>query len=147
MATDRVVSIVVDGNVRYIGQMKHGKRNGHGKYIDASANVEYDGEWLDDDAHGSGTIQNTVTKKMFIGKFNHNEQVFGTIVWPNGATYTGSFEKCEMHGKGKLEWPTGESYEGDFHNGKITGYGIYTDPKGTTYTGNYVDSKQIKPVL
>ena len=137
---------VVDGTVHYIGQMKHGKRNGQGKYIDVSENVEYDGEWLDDNVHGSGAIRNTVNGLTFIGQFKHNELSFGTMVWPNGSTYTGSFEKYEMHGNGKLEWPTGEGYEGEFTHGKITGYGIYTDPKGVVHKGDYVDGKQIKQV-
>lgn len=80
--------------------------------------------------------------RTFVGKYSSCDQAEGTMTWPNGDVYVGSFEcdrldgqgvmTCadgrvytgefewdEPEGRGKMCWPTGDSYEGAFVNGKI----------------------------
>jgi len=80
--------------------------------------------------------------RTFVGKYSSLECCEGTMTWPNGDVYEGSFEfglldgqgvmtcadgrvytgmfECdEPEGVGKMSWPTGDSYEGAFVNGKI----------------------------
>jgi hypothetical protein len=122
--------VLKEGKTVYTGHLLGGKKNGQGTYVDYSANVEYKGEWENDQIHGAGTVTNYFTDLSFTGTFIQNEMVFGTMTWANGAIYRGYFEKNEFHGLGALRWPDGSNYEGMFENGRIRGYGTFTDKKG-----------------
>jgi hypothetical protein len=126
----------------YYGPLVYGKRHGHGKYIEG--NVEYVGQWDNDNIHGNGCIKNTATKISFSGVFIINMMVYGTYTWPNGAIYVGEFENNEMHGQGTLKWSSGEKYEGAFANGAMHGQGIYTGKKGVVYNADFREGKAIK---
>ena len=110
---------IIDGKTTYQGQVVNGKKTGLGIYVDRSAHVECNGEWLDDNLHGKGTIRNYFDNFTFTGEFDTNQMVYGTMTWPDGTTYTGAFENNEMHGMGKLVWPNGMKYEGRFTHGSF----------------------------
>jgi len=126
----------------YSGKLLHGKRHGHGKYLER--NVEYIGEWYEDNIHGEGCIRNTVNQTSFTGIFVMNMMVYGTHMWSNGSMYVGEFDNNQMHGQGTLEWSTREKYEGEFANGTMHGKGTYIDKNGIVYNIEFCKGKVIK---
>ena len=74
----------------------------------------YEGEKLDGEYHGQGTM-----------------------TWSNGDKYEGEWKDGIFHGKGTLTWSSGEKYEGEWKDDKewnITEY----DKKGNI-TGKWVN--------
>ena len=75
----------------------------------------------------------------------------GTVIYPNGNFYTGSFRKNLFHGKGVYSYydrldENGKStsqigdkrkYEGDWVDGKRTGNGTYLWKNGQKYEGDF----------
>ena len=92
------------------------KRNGHGMYFDGGA--VFDGQWLDDEMHGEGSI-----------------------TFDTGAVYKGSFAANQFHGKGTYTWPDGTSYEGQWRRNLMHGEGVYTDAQRRRWTGRFYDGK------
>lgn len=90
------------------------KRNGNGVLFDVGAT--YDGQWLDDEMHGDGTI-----------------------TYESGATYVGSFYSSMFDGKGRYTWPDGSNYEGSWRLNKMHGEGVYTDASGQRWYGKFYD--------
>ena len=124
---------IIDGKTSYNGYIVDGKKHGQGVYIDRSAHVQYKGEWVDDNIHGFGTIQNYFEGFSFTGTFENNRMIYGTMTWANGTVYKGYFENNQLSGLGTIKWPDNSKYEGMFTNGRIKGFGTYTDNKGNIY--------------
>ena len=54
----------------------------------------------------------------------------GKMIWPDGRTYFGQFDKNMMNGKGNLQHgPDQKEYYGQFKNDQYHGFGIQTNPK------------------
>jgi hypothetical protein len=53
----------------------------------------------------------------------------GTLRWPSGESYTGSFRNGKRHGQGTFSWPDGRLYIGEWRDGQPSGLGtrIYED--------------------
>jgi hypothetical protein len=75
-------------NGTYEGEMKNGKREGHGKFFFLNGDL-YEGEFKN----------NCKDKK---GKYTYSNQ----------DVYEGEFKKGEIHGKGKYTYVEGDVYEG-----------------------------------
>eukprot|EP00924_Labyrinthula_sp_SR-Ha-C_P007971 augustus_masked-scaffold_41-processed-gene-2.10-mRNA-1 protein AED:0.34 eAED:0.34 QI:0/0/0/1/1/1/2/0/452 len=79
----------------YTGNVKNSRRHGQGKltWRNLMSNVEtyYDGEWKEGKQHGQGTL-----------------------TFENGNTFTGTFVRNNINGKGELKTSNGEKVEGDF---------------------------------
>jgi hypothetical protein len=52
-------------------------------------------------------------------------------------TYSGLFEKGQMHGQGKQVWADGRVYEGDFLNGMKHGEGTMLEENNKMYAGQW----------
>ncbi len=60
----------------------------------------------------------------------------GTVTWPNGDTYSGSWKNGKHHGIGTFEWIDGSKYSGEWEFGLQNGEGTVTWPNGDKYIGN-----------
>ena len=142
----------------YQGEMASSNYNGKGKFI--CQNYEYNGDFIDGEKNGEGTIKfNDGTE--YSGKFsNNNFDGYGNMKWNNdleykgnfkdnylegngvlfnkeGEKYEGYFEKSAFHGKGKYTYLNGDEYEGDFVYGIRKGKGIYRKNNGFIYEGQW----------
>ena len=76
----------------YEGAVRYGKYHGRGKYI--CHDFTYEGEWIEDEKQGMGTIK-----------------------YADGSSYRGMFKQDMYDGRGVLSYPNGGSFEGEFrHN-------------------------------
>jgi len=130
---------VDDGN--YKGELKNGKKNGYGEYIDKKGNV-YKGNFRDDKYNGYGELKLTNGFK-YIGQFKDDKaDGYGTIYFPDGRKIIGDFKDDNLNGQAKQININGTTlYDGNWKNNKRNGYGTlyYTD--GGKYIGNFKDGK------
>merc|ERR1712190_440367 len=54
----------------------------------------------------------------------------GSMNWPNGAHYDGSYQKDAKHGEGTIRWPDGRVYRGHWFDGELHGDGVMIDREG-----------------
>mmetsp|Transcript_33752 Transcript_33752/g.32811 ORF Transcript_33752/g.32811 Transcript_33752/m.32811 type:complete len:125 (+) Transcript_33752:268-642(+) len=50
---------------------------------------------------------------------------YGTLKWPDGRLYQGSFNEDKRHGEGMFKWKDGRVYRGQWHMGKQHGIGYF----------------------
>ena len=74
----------------------------------------FEGEWVDDKAHG-----------------------FGTFVWRSGNKYEGQWLDNRITGTGTLTYASSDRYEGEFRSGRFHGRGVYTYSDGDVYDGEW----------
>ena len=119
----------------YDGNWKYGKKDGYGESLEvfgegedrygntAAKQLEYKGEWKDDEKHGQG-----------VGKYTG----YG-FDW---IEYKGPWKHDNEEGKGIMSWSTGRQYTGDFKKGKKYGKGVETKFGGKglnlLYKGDWV---------
>lgn len=104
-----------EGVYSYEGELRHGKPNRHGTFRNASGDVIYEGEFLDE-------------KELRRGVCNY----------ANGDVYDGQWQNGEKHGRGMLRLANGDIYEGGWRYGKMHGRGKMA--RGTNdipYAGNW----------
>lgn len=83
----------------YTGHVHHDLRNGHGRFV-YNEGGEYNGEWLNDQPHGNGTITR------------------------GDASYVGDFENGRLNGRANITYTTRERFrrlEGVFKDGRLIG--------------------------
>lgn len=90
------------------------KRHGFGMFYDVG--TVFDGQWVDDEMHGEGTV-----------------------TFDTGASYAGSFYHNAFNGRGKYTWPDGSYYEGQFRANKLHGEGTFVDNLGRRWVGKFYD--------
>src|SRR5512136_1874611 len=61
----------------------------------------------------------------------------GSVAWPGGSQYKGSWRGNNPHGKGIYTWFDGSRYEGEWQNGLPHGRGRYISSDGTVYEGEW----------
>lgn len=66
----------------------------------------------------------------------------GTMEWPGGLRYSGSWESGTPHGKGSFKDSTGLAYSGEFHLGFLWGNGKLNMPKQYEYEGQFILGKR-----
>ena len=83
-----------------------GKAHGDGVFVQVSNGSMYDGQWFEDEMHGTGTE-----------------------IWEEGRMrYSGDFVQGKKTGQGVFEFD-GHTYEGEFEDGQFHGQGKYTNPE------------------
>ncbi len=90
----------------YFGEMRNGKRHGHGIFIFPNPDGwKYVGEWKEDKQDG-------------MGRLFHSD----------GWSYEGQYKNGTRHGEGLYTGADGWSHRGQYKNGRIHGFGISTQP-------------------
>lgn len=108
--------IYKDGS-KYIGEWRHGKRDGEGTYYYLSGDI-YSGGWLQGKRHGKGTYMEA-SGRQYTGQFYFGSmQGWGKMIWAKGHSYIGEFRKNAMNGRGTLLYNHGLSWSGTFRNGR-----------------------------
>ena len=111
-----------EGNIKYDGDFKAGKKTGKGKF-EFDGNI-YEGDFLDGQFSGFGTYYFADSGKQYTGQFSKNNIIgVGTMTWPDGSQYKGDFVNGKMEGKGVKNWPNGNYYDGQFKNNLQHGSG------------------------
>lgn len=115
----------------------------------------YEGEWLNDKAHGNGEYTHTDGTKYIGDWANDKQNGKGKEQWSDGSTYTGEYKDSLKHGKSKtanlqlanwigngvFTWSDGSKYEGEFRNNDIEGQGTYTWADNRSYNGTWKENK------
>jgi len=81
----------------------------------------------------------TTGEKYEGGCKNGKREGMGTLTFPNGDFYVGSWLADQPSGKGKMTWASGDFYDGDWKNGKFHGQGTLREATGEYYVGGWVE--------
>eukprot|EP01017_Pseudomicrothorax_dubius_P042844 TRINITY_DN704_c0_g1_i18.p1 TRINITY_DN704_c0_g1~~TRINITY_DN704_c0_g1_i18.p1 ORF type:complete len:200 (-),score=30.91 TRINITY_DN704_c0_g1_i18:118-717(-) len=123
-----------DGTV-YQGEWKLGMRDGYGILSDSQGNKIYEGDWSRDLQNGEGVMYNNKCDKP---EFRHfvNYKDFSDIgnYW---LRYEGEFVNGERTGIGTLNFPNGDKFMGSFLKGRINGQGTFTTRNGHISAGEW----------
>lgn len=126
----------------YEGDYVNNKKHGSGTYNFANGD-KYVGKWEDDMRNGSGNMT-WRNRDKYVGEWKDNmRNGEGTLTSANGAKYVGEWKDDKEHGHGAYKYPGGEStYVGEFESGKFSGLGVYTNVTPGyvfEYRGNHED--------
>ena len=154
-----------DGS-KFYSRFTANQSNGICKFINASVNSVYGGEYHKNIPIGYGFYFSKDLQVSYEGKWEKNYlNGIGTEIWKDETYYQGEFLETRKNGIGLYRWPDGTIYQGEWKDNQMTGYGmiLYTDDKvycgelqcgkmngygefswknGTFYSGNYVNDKK-----
>jgi len=136
----------------YVGEWKNNKRNGQGRNVWANGET-YEGNWLNDkrNDYGIQTYPKKENKKgfwkedIFISKntakagcvAGNCSNGYGTYVFKDGKSYTGTFKNKLFDGRGTFTFTSGTTYNGEFRSGKFHGQGTKTIVEKGRYVGDF----------
>ena len=141
--------ILYDKNnyIIYSGNWKNGLKEGYGKYFNLAISKtipEYDGYWMNNLYHGTGTLITKYYKR--IGIFKFNQQTDEGIYEDEYIKYKGTFKNNLFNGEGNFSFyydkknnKTSFTYIGNFVDNKRNGHGFIQYNNNDTYTGNFFD--------
>ncbi|CAE7571670.1 Rsph1 [Symbiodinium sp. CCMP2592] len=122
----------------YHGQFRRGMREGAGVYTSKRSHMQYDGQWLRDRRHGTGTLTIESAGKVlytydgqWVADKRHGS---GSCVRNHKEKYSGQWSQNFYHGAGTFVDEKGTLYEGEWRHGKFHGVGKHIC-RGETYTG------------
>eukprot|EP00002_Diphylleia_rotans_P026373 TRINITY_DN5250_c0_g1_i5.p1 TRINITY_DN5250_c0_g1~~TRINITY_DN5250_c0_g1_i5.p1 ORF type:complete len:434 (+),score=71.54 TRINITY_DN5250_c0_g1_i5:44-1345(+) len=119
----------------YRGDFRDNRRFGSGKQIYADGRV-YIGDWVEDQPHGRGRVQNLST--AFQSSGNASAKTFSASNKQVASIYEGEFKAGKRHGRGLITWQKhGDFYRGSFIEGEISGLGIHVFRSGDYYSGEW----------
>ncbi|RNF15349.1 central apparatus associated protein C1a-18 [Trypanosoma conorhini] len=121
-------------SARYVGGVRRATEGNfrcrHGRGVFKSPVIRYDGDWHEDEMHGSGELRFLATGDVYRGQFAHGVfEGVGTYTWASGASYEGAWRSNRMHGLGTYTDVNGTVWSGKFYNG--TGPGLNPFSGGT----------------
>lgn len=123
----KVVREDYESGAYYIGNIKNGMRNGHGKYVFTDGSY-YEGDFLNGDSHG-----------------------IGTHIYANGDKFHGRWQNDCKNGLGRMDYTDGSWYFGQFEDDGINGYGVYFDGEifriGRFEDGRCVTESDVKQTM
>jgi hypothetical protein len=130
-----------DGS-EYTGQLKDGKRCGHGVLKSADGNL-YEGDFQNDCMHGQGILALVLSNQKYIGQFENGQRSGrGKLLSDSDAiTYDGSWKNNRKHGIGSQTYEDGSFYEGAWENGLRHGLARYILPNKAVYEGEFCNDK------
>lgn len=110
----------------------------------------YNGRWKSGEMHGAMGVYAFADGGKYRGEWVASRASgSGTVVYPNGVTYTGAFEDGKFHGFGVMEMVPasgtsgGFRYQGEFKRGQRCGRGkLEFRQLGTTYEGEFFENQR-----
>ena len=138
--TENVTFVYNEGT--YIGQIKNGKKHGHGKMTYNNDDV-YDGDWKDNKKHGQGVMKYGEESTRTMSPYGYGEIVDRNAVHLK-SVYGGSWKEDKRHGTGTQTFMDQDNdeyiYKGEWKNNKRHGKGKYTiDWFNYRYDGQWED--------
>lgn len=141
------------------GTWKNGKLTGQGYQLlgkrSAFSGDTYEGEFLDDLYHGTGTYYDISEDSKYVGEWeNGKPHGKGIVTWGEKSKYPGRYYDGEwsiglMHGYGTKFWGkaevdkyTNNKYVGEWKNNKMEGFGKYEWADGSYYEGPWKNDEQ-----
>ncbi|KAH8046001.1 translation initiation factor IF-2 [Aureococcus anophagefferens] len=148
----------------YEGQFVAGLRSGHGRMTYAGDGGVYDGEWLDDLAHGEGAWRGPPRDAFgeveyegewfrgnrhgrarstyddgatFVGEYRDDHRHYGTLRLANGDVYVGQFALSGRDGDGTCDYHDTARYEGQWKDDLRHGDGSQVYADGAKYAGEW----------
>ncbi|KAH3742505.1 hypothetical protein Pelo_16094 [Pelomyxa schiedti] len=106
----------------YVGGMRDDKFYGEGERVWSNGD-RYQGTWNDGKEHGNGTKKWARDGSSFTGKWVNGVPVNGTLEWPNGDKFTGTFTEemsCAQQGENRIRY-CGEGFLSLDGNNKLKG--------------------------
>ena len=136
-----------DGKLRYIftGNFKDDKAYGQGSHISADGKFSIVGEFKE-----GLIVQGTMkfpSGSIYIGSFKDTDKGngrggIGTMTYASGAKYFGEWKDDKRNGVGTFTSSNDQKYIGEWKDDKIHGQGTYTFPDGENYVGEWKDGKK-----
>lgn len=134
-----------NGKTKYFGYMLFGSRHGYGISFYQSGNIEYEGNWKNDNYNGLGKqyYDDEEHTLKYEGKFDENGlKVNGTMYFSNGTKmYEGGILNELPQGKGKEFHDNGKvRFHGYFINGQFYQGVLYDNEGYIVYQGYFKNS-------
>ena len=132
--------MVVSNGEIFFGLFVYGKMTGMGEYIRQDG-FKYEGEFSEGVPNGKGKEQlpdGTIFEGIYFGGMRRK----GKIIWTDGSSFDGYFEKGQFNGHGKYIWANQKQYEGEWKDGKMNGKGKFLYPDGSYYEGEFMYGKK-----
>jgi hypothetical protein len=130
--------VYASSDQRYEGEWAGGRRSGQGT-LTLLVGVRYDGQWRDNKPNGRGVL--TGPTLCLEGEWQDGKLTSPvTVSFADGGRYQGT-PLSSGSGSGSMIWPDGTRYVGTFRNGKPDGQGAVTWADGISYTGAFRDGK------
>lgn len=130
--------------ITWSGSCVNGKAEGTGLEVDrcmvngAWEEERYEGEMKNGKQQGHGTLHYPDGSR-FTGSFENNRRVVGALLYPGGARYEGHFANDAFDGKGTFTYADGSYYAGEFRRGFPNGYGSLHASNGDNITGQWIN--------
>lgn len=126
---------------RFEGNYKDGQKTGVGRMVYPNGDV-FEGEWLDNKAHGEGTYTYKKSQDIYSGSWvNGKKHGQGRYEFAaDQSQFVGAWENGDMV-SGTWELKGAGSYSGNFKLGRPLGAGKYAFTSGITQGGSYVEKK------
>jgi len=129
--------VVYPNGKKYEGDIRSGKRHGHGTMTLANR-ICYHGSWVDDVRHGVHHV--TFPSSIHVTeRWNRGVRHSVTIHYTNGTMYEGVCKDNSIipHGQGIMNYTNGSIYHGTFVNGEQHGPGSMTYRGGNVFHGSW----------
>jgi hypothetical protein len=135
-------SLLYPNGKKYQGDIKCGKRHGNGS-MTLPNRITYHGLWINDVRHGIHHVT-FPTPKDVQEKWNHGVREWTMIRYNNGSMYKGDCKEKSIipHGNGSMTYPDGTLYHGSFYNGSCQGNGSITYKNGNSFHGLWNHNKE-----
>jgi hypothetical protein len=130
-----------DGTLVYTGTLSNATFQPHGKgkieYIKLDKVSWHESDFSNGEMTGTG-VSRLCDGRILTGDFYRCRIIRGTITFPDGTTYEGSWMDSLFHGLGRLISPNVHDYEGGFRKGYFHGRGkIIYKTRGNSYVGEF----------
>ncbi|EAR97020.1 kinase domain protein (macronuclear) [Tetrahymena thermophila SB210] len=129
-----------DGS-RYDGEILNNQRHGYGTLLSSDFQVIYQGDWQNDTYHGQGKFFNPLAENLF-DEYEYSD--FDVALSQYWESYEGEFYEGKLDGFGTLMLTNGEKLVGNFKKGRICGKGTFYCNKGPAVTGNWEDNRLLE---
>ena len=132
-------------NLKFEGNINTGKREGYGKSFYPNGQLEYDGEFVNDEFFGGNIIEYYQNGGFrFKGTYRNGiKEGYGISYWDNqNIKYIGTYSKGKYHGQACKEYNEDgvQKFIGAYVNGCRYGYGVeYHDNNIIKYEGEYTN--------
>lgn len=106
---------------------------------------DYEGEILNNEPHGFGTLVYEKSGSTYKGNYQKGERNgFGIYTFKSGNRYEGNWRNDKKHGFGKW-YESGGHFEGNYINDLMHGQGKWIDSKGNiVFEGEMVNDEPVK---